>query len=501
MLLEIKDLHITYKNTQAVRGACFALSEGEIAGLVGPSGSGKSTIAEALLDLLPDRPAQGEILLCGENLLEKTPLQMEKMRGKTIALINQNVMTALHPTKTIGQQIDETLCHHKKISGREAKKETLKLLAKVQLLPAHYDSYPHELSGGMRQRAMIAMAICCTPKLLIADEPTTALDVTIQAEIIALLKELRLTILFITHDLSLAATLCDKIFVMHEGKIVEAGTPQEIFYSPCHPITQLLVAPKTPSLSEPLSALNPLLEVRELSKTYKTKAVENVSFSLHAGETVGLIGESGCGKSTLGKMIAGLMKPTSGTIRFDGKVQMVFQDPYGSLDPKMRVKEIIGEGFEIHGIKNRERSIRRLLSLVHLPEHFEERYPHELSGGEKQRIGIARALSIEPHLLVCDEPLSSLDTITQQYMIELFIELQRKLTLSYLFISHDLPTLRQIAHRIIVMYRGKIVEEASTEELFENPRHPYTRQLLDAVPKIPNRDKIEVDAGDTLMLI
>ncbi len=482
MLLEIKDLHITYKNTRAARGVSLNLSQGEIVGLVGPSGSGKSTIGQAIMGLL--KPDRGQIILNGESLLEKTPLEMEKKRGKEIALINQNVMTALHPTKTIGSQIVETIRQHKKISFRDAKKETLALLEKVQLSPVYYAAYPHELSGGMRQRAMIAMAICCQPLLLIADEPTTALDVTIQAEIIALLKELKLSILFITHDLLLVAELCDKIFVLHEGEIIESGAPETIFDTPRHPITQLLLAAKTAPLTLPLTPSAPILKVNGLTKAYREgPVVENVSFSLQAGETVGLIGESGCGKSTLGKMVAGLLPPTSGSFQFQGKVQMVFQDPYGSLDPRMRIREIIGEGLDIHRLDNRKGRILDLLSHVQLPEDFLDRYPQELSGGERQRIGIARAISIEPKLLVCDEPLSSLDTITQLHMIDLFVHLQKMFSLSYLFISHDLPTLRQIAHRVIVMYRGRIVEEADTEELFENPKHPYTKALLSAIPK------------------
>lgn len=473
-MLEIKNLHISHLAASLVN---LNLQEGEIVGLVGPSGSGKSTIAGAIMGLLP---GQGEILLNGENLLLKTPLEMERKRGKEIALINQNVMTALHPLLTIGTQISETIRHHKKVPQSLAKKQTIALLERVSLKASHYHSYPHELSGGMRQRVMIAMAISCGPSLLIADEPTTALDVTIQAQIIALLKSLKVSTLFITHDLALVAGLCDRVYVMHEGQIVESGTTTEVFENPRHPITQTLLSSKKTQLTKPPKEA-PVIQVRGLSKKYnETLVVNPTSLSLIPGETVGLIGESGCGKSTLGKMIAGLLPPTSGEILAKPKPQMIFQDPYGSLNPRMRVQEIIREGLEIHHIPNQKERTEELLTQVQLPLHYLTRYPHQLSGGEKQRVGIARALSVNPKVLICDEPLSSLDTVTQKHIIDLFLDLQRKLCLSYLFISHDLNALRQFAHRILVMYQGQIVEEGNTEELFKNPQHPYTQLLLGA---------------------
>lgn len=485
MLLEFKDIHISYQNVKAARGVNINLMNGEIVGLVGRSGCGKSTMAQAILGLLPVKPERGQILFNGEDLLQKTPRQMEQIRGQRIGLISQQVMTALHPTKSIGTQIIETIRHHKGISYKEAKKETLILLDQVHLSKNLITAYPHELSGGMRQRAMIALAICCQPLLLIADEPTTALDVTIQAQIIHLLKELKYTTLFITHDLKLVAGLCNRVYVMHEGQVIESGTTDEIFYTPHHPVTQNLLSTKTMQLSAPSMQTKPLLEVNEISKDYpKTNAVHNVSFTLQEGETLGLIGESGCGKSTLGKIIAGLIPATGGSVTFRDKkaVQLVFQDPYGSLDPKMSVQEIISEGLEIHQLKKKGR-VEELLSLVQLPPYFLGRYPHELSGGERQRVGIARALAVEPKLLICDEPLSSLDMTTQQQMVELLVDLQKRFSLSYLFISHDLTLLKQIAHRVIVMYRGSLVEEASVEKLYANPRHPYTKALLSAIPE------------------
>lgn len=493
MLLEIEDLHLSYKDVKVLCGASLAINRGEVVGLVGPSGCGKSTIAKAIMDLLPHRPQRGKIAFNGEDLLQKTPLEMEEMRGNEISLINQNVMTSLHPTKTIGAQILETIRYHKLVACKE---QVLTLLEKVKLPTYLYDAYPHTLSGGMRQRAMIAMAISCWPQLLIADEPTTALDVTIQAQIIALLQELNYTTLFITHDLKLVAGLCDKVFVMDEGKIIESGSVEEIFYTPHHPVTQKLLTTKTIQLTAPST---PLLKVESLSKLYlSTTAVEKASFTIHKGETVGLIGESGCGKSTLGKMVAGLLPPTSGKFSFTDNelAQMVFQDPYGSLNPKMRVKEIVQEGLTIHRLKT---DVTELLSLVQLPDHILNRYPHELSGGERQRVGIARALSVQPKLLICDEPLSSLDTMTQMHLIDLFLQLQKQLTLSYLFISHDLLLVKQITHRLIVMYRGRIVEMAPTVEIFKNPKHPYTQALLASIPETHPRKKTFLIQGDLAM--
>lgn len=483
MLLELKDIHIAYQNVEAARGVNIALQSGEIVALVGRSGCGKSTLGQAILGFIP--PSQGEILFHGEDLLKKSPKEMERIRGKEIGLISQHVMTALHPTKSVGAQITETLRHHLGLSFREARQEALKLLDQVHLSRKLISAYPHELSGGMRQRAMIALAICCKPYLLIADEPTTALDVTIQAQIIHLLKELKYTTLFITHDLKLVAGLCDRLYVMHEGRVIETGKTDEIFYAPRHPITRNLLSNKTNQTPVPLTQSKQLLEVTSVTKQFpQITAVENVSFTLREGETLGLIGESGCGKSTLGKMVGGLIPPTKGNITFLEKkaVQMVFQDPYGSLNPKMSVQEIISEGLEIHRLRKKGR-VEELLTLVQLPPQLLKRYPHELSGGERQRVGIARALAVEPKLLICDEPLSSLDTTTQQQMVELLINLQKRFSLSYLFISHDLTVLKQIAHRVIVMYRGCLVEEASVENLYTNPRHPYTKALLSAIPE------------------
>jgi len=492
MVLELKDIHISYASVKAARGVNIRINPHEIVALVGRSGCGKSTIAEAILGLLPVKPERGQILFNGEDLLEKTSRQMEGIRGKEIGLISQHVMTALHPTKSIGAQIIETLKQHKKISRAEARKETLALLDRVQLSSNCIAAYPHELSGGMRQRAMIALAICCGPYLLIADEPTTALDVTIQAQILELLQEIKYTTLFITHDLKLVAGLCDRVYVMDEGIVIETGTTEEIFYTPHHPVTQNLLTQKPTLLSAPALNPKPLLEVHSITKEYhKAAAVNEVSFTLCERETLGLIGESGCGKSTLGKMVAGLIAPTKGKVVSQGKkaVQMVFQDPYGSLNPRMRVREIVSEGLEIHRL-NKKGRVEELLSLVRLPTNFLSRYPHELSGGERQRVGIARALAVEPKLLICDEPLSSLDMTTQRQMVELLIELQKQFDLSYLFISHDLTLLQQIAHRVMVMYRGSVVEEGSAEDLFANPQHPYTKALLSAIPEAnPARER------------
>ncbi len=496
MILEIEELHLTLDNSPILQGINLQIKPGEVFGLVGQSGCGKSSVAKAILSLLPVKPNFGQILFQGDNLLCKTDREMQRIRGSQIGMISQNVMSALHPTKSIGIQIAETVVQHKGLTWKDALVQAEELLHLVRFPNPKkgLKQYPHECSGGMRQRAMIAIALSCDPTLLIADEPTTALDVTIQAQIMDLLQELQeikqMSTLFITHDLSLVAGMCDRVAMMKEGKIVEEDTTDTIFYHPKHPYTKSLLKPyKHPEQSHLSSP--PLITVSNLSKNYGTfSAVKNVSFHIEEGETLGLIGESGCGKSTLAKMFVNLITPSSGNIStapslLPHQIQMVFQDPYGSLNPRMHVSSIIAEGLDIHHMykgKVRNERIRELMSLVDLnPDHM-ERYPHQFSGGQRQRIGIARALAVNPKILVCDEPLSSLDVTTQHHILELLLALQKRLSLTLLFISHDLSLLKNFTHRTAVMTQGALVEIAPTKELFQNPTHPYTKTLLSAIP-------------------
>lgn len=531
-ILEVNNLRVSFivddKEFEAVKGVSFHVNKGETVGIVGESGSGKSVTARSIMRLLPSPPSflkSGEIHFRGKNLVEQSEKEMESVRGQHISMIFQDPMTSLNPTIRIGEQISESLKKHQQVSKNEAYKKTIELLELVGIKNSEkrYTQYPHEFSGGMRQRAMIAMALACNPSLLIADEPTTALDVTIQAQILSLMKSMQerlgTSIILITHDLGVVAGMCDRVIVMKEGEIVEEGTTEEIFNNPQHPYTQRLLnaLPKLHEKKEPKKApLNnmdfnlskPLLEIQSFKKHFDLgqgeilKAVDDLSFEIYPGETLGLVGESGSGKSTTGRTILQLHEPTDGDVLYKGipitrlskkqlktmrrHMQIIFQDPYSSLNPRKKVLDIIGEALDLHGlVKNKEERrarVEELLELVGLNKAHASRYPHEFSGGQRQRIGIARALAVEPDFIVCDEPLSALDVSIQKQIVDLLKDLQHRLGLTYLFIAHDLSMVKHISDRVAVMYGGKIVELAESEELYSNPQHPYTKSLLQSIP-------------------
>lgn len=530
-LLKVNHLSVSFftrdKEVEAVRNVSFEVGRGETLGIVGESGSGKSVTARTIMRLLPSPPSMvkaGEVLFQGQNLADKSPHEMEAIRGRDIGIIFQDPMSSLNPTMRIGRQIEESLIKHRGLSAQEARREGLEMLRMVGIpnSDTRYMQYPHEFSGGMRQRVMIAIALACRPSLLIADEPTTALDVTIQAQILHQMKELQrqlgTSIILITHDLSVVAGMCDRVVVMKEGEIVEEGTTEEIFASPKHPYTRNLLnalprldekkRPKpAPAIirsedGQPLLAVRSLRQYFDLGKGQIVKAVNDISFDIRAGETLGVVGESGSGKSTTGRAILRLNEPSGGEVLFKGiplnrlnrkemkimrrHMQMIFQDPYASLNPRLRVEDIIGEALDVHGMTNgkqaRQKRVEELLEMVGLSASHAPRYPHEFSGGQRQRIGIARTLAVEPEFIVCDEPLSALDVSIQAQIVKLLEELQQRLGLTYLFIAHDLSMVKHISDRVAVMYKGKIVELAESEELYTNPLHPYTKSLLAAIP-------------------
>ncbi|MFM9279574.1 ABC transporter ATP-binding protein [Paenibacillus jiagnxiensis] len=531
-ILKIRDLRVAFAarslEVEAVRGVSFELFPGETLGIVGESGSGKSVTARSIMRLLPSPPASikgGEIVFLGDDLVQKTQTEMESIRGRDIGMIFQDPMTSLNPTLRIGEQIAETLIKHRKLSHREAKEQAIEMLKLVGIREPErrYEQYPHEFSGGMRQRAMIAIALACRPALLIADEPTTALDVTIQAQILQVMKHMQqqfgTSIILITHDLGIVAGMCDRVAVMKEGEIVESGTVADIFEKARHPYTRKLLdaiprlhESKKPKRQASLSLSGkgerPLIEVRalrqffDMGKGQVVRAVNDISFYINEGETLGLVGESGSGKSTTGRSILRLHEPTGGDVLYQGMalgrlsakemkqmrryMQIIFQDPYASLNPRRKVKDIIGEALDIHKLYGsklqRGKRVEELLDMVGLDTSFANRYPHEFSGGQRQRIGIARALAVEPRFIVCDEPLSALDVSIQSQIVKLLEDLQQRLGLTYLFIAHDLAMVKHISDRVAVMYGGKIVELAESEELYANPQHEYTKSLLSAIP-------------------
>ncbi|MFE3574273.1 ABC transporter ATP-binding protein [Lysinibacillus sp. NPDC059133] len=531
-LLEISDLRVSFitgeTEFEAVKGVDFHLNKGETLGIVGESGSGKSVTARSIMRLLPSPPSylkSGNILFKGQELTSLGEKQMEAIRGQDISMIFQDPMTSTNPTIRIGEQVAESLIKHQSMSKAEAYKQTIELLKLVGIRNAEerYKQYPHEFSGGMRQRVMIAMALACRPSLLIADEPTTALDVTIQAQILKLMRDMQkkmgTSIILITHDLGVVAGMCDRIIVMKEGEIVEQGTTEEIFKNAQHPYTKKLLnaLPKLHEKKQPKPVTNvqleidknkPLIEVAHLSKEFAlghgrtVKAVNDLSFHIYQGETLGLVGESGSGKSTTGRTILQLHQPTNGEVLYQGvpmtrltkkqlkamrrHMQIIFQDPYSSLNPRKKIVDIIGEALDIHKLVKtngeRQQRVEELLELVGLNKEHAMRYPHEFSGGQRQRIGIARALAVEPNFIVCDEPLSALDVSIQKQIVDLLKDLQQRLGLTYLFIAHDLSMVKHISDRVAVMYGGQIVELAESEELYANPQHPYTKALLHAIP-------------------
>ena len=521
-LLHVENLQVQFKQGDqtfdAVKDVSFELHEGETLGLVGESGSGKSVSALSILKLLPENAVyEGSIHFNGQDLVAVNDRGIRQIRGHQISMIFQEPMTALNPLHTVGKQIIEVLTLHLGLSNGQASERTLELLELVGIPePANkVNAYPHELSGGQRQRVMIAMALACEPKLLIADEPTTALDVTIQRQILTLLsdlqKKLNMAILFISHDLNLIRHVSDKICVMKEGRIVEQKDTQHLFSAPEHPYTiDLLNAepscapssiPDTEVTLIQCTGLKVWFPVKQgfFRKTVDhVKAVTDLTMHLHQGETLGIVGESGSGKTTLAMALLRLQS-SEGDIQFSGaslqglnqkacqpyrrEMQVVFQDPYGSLSPRMTIMDIIAEGLDIHHTPTpdeRTQAVIQAMRDVGLNPDFRHRYPHEFSGGQRQRIAIARALILKPKLIILDEPTSALDRTVQSQVIELLRHLQDKYNLSYLFISHDLAVVKAMSHRIMVMKDGRVVEQGTTHELFTHPKHTYTQALLSA---------------------
>ncbi|WP_322065435.1 ABC transporter ATP-binding protein [Burkholderia ubonensis] len=527
-LLSLERLHVRFGDTVAVDDVTLVIGRGERVALVGESGSGKSVTALAILRLLRDAEVSGTIRFAGQDLVAKSEREMRGLRGSDIAMIFQEPMTALNPLYTIGAQIGETIQLHDGVTAGVARKRAIALLARTGIAEPErrVDSYPHQLSGGQRQRAMIAMALACRPRLLLADEPTTALDVTIRAQIVELLLELQreeaekrgMAILLITHDLNLVRHFADRIAVMERGRLVESGAVERIFAAPEHPYTQRLLNSRPQRAVVPVLPIAPvLLDARHVTVRFARKrpglagwfksvpvaAVSDVSVSVRQGETLGVVGESGSGKSTLAMALLGLQKTAHGEIEFQGRVlssyrgreqaalrsnmQVVFQDPFSSLSPRHTIERIVGEGLELHR-PDLSADARRAKSLavlreVGLDRTVMHRYPHEFSGGQRQRIAIARALVLEPRILILDEPTSALDVSIQQQVLKLLANLQQKYNLGYLFISHDLDVIGAMAHRVAVMQDGAIVEAGEVADIFTKPSHPYTQKLLKAVWK------------------
>jgi peptide/nickel transport system ATP-binding protein len=531
-LLAVRDLQVELASRRGaplrpVDGVSFEVGRGEALALVGDSGSGKSLTCLAVLRLLPPggRVLPGSaIALDGRDVLALPEAALREVRGGQIGLVFQHPGASLNPVLSVGTQVVEAVVAHRSVRGPGARDRAVALLREVGLPDpeAAYHTWPHQLSGGLQQRVMIAIALAGDPAVLIADEPTSALDVTTQAQILDLLDRLRLergmAVVLVTHDLSLAAGRTDRVAVMAQGRVVETGPTAKVLNAPSHPRTRALVAsiPRldaaTPgSAAHQPSPSTPMLEVRDLVKHYHPRggsgrrtvyAVNGVSFGLSAGETLGLVGESGCGKSTVGRAVLHLEAPSAGQVRFQGwelarlpgralrtlrrKMQPVFQDPYGSLDPHLTVGQSIAEGLIVHRLApdaELGRRVESLLAEVGLEADTAGRYPHEFSGGQRQRVGIARALAVAPALLVCDEPVSSLDVAARSQILGLLADLQRRWQLSYLLISHDLAVVRQLARRIVVMHFGLVVEVGPADEVVSRPRHPYTRALVSAVPR------------------
>ena len=574
-LLSIKNLRISFKHekewVEAVHGIDLEVFAGRTLGLVGESGSGKSVSSLAVMRLLNERNSQikaDSIRLGDDEIKDFNESQMATVRGKRIAMIFQEPMTSLNPVYKCGYQVSEMILQHEgktalrqaqgPVSKKEAKERVIKLFKQV-MLPrpeAIYDSYPHELSGGQKQRVMIAMAIACQPQLLIADEPTTALDVTVQLEILKLLRQLQaetgMGMIFITHDLGVVAEIADDVAVMHNGEIMERGTVQQILSHPKHPYTQGLLACRPPmdvrlkrlpvvkefldgqwqggkeqilkdlqitdeerqAHLKQLYSQSPILKVEHLQTWYPlrkgvfsrvyghVKAVDDVSLEVYEGETLGLVGESGCGKTTLGRSILRLVEPTGGKVWFDGievtalkgqalrdfrkQAQIVFQDPYSSLNPRITIGEAIAEPMQVHGIENdagkRRNAVCDLLEQVGLQAEHYDRYPHEFSGGQRQRICIARALAVNPRLVICDESVSALDVSVQAQVLNLLNRLKKERNLTYIFISHDLSVVHFMSDRVVVMYNGTPVEMEDADQLFEHPQNAYTKKLIAALP-------------------
>ena len=560
-IIQIKNLTVDFRtdsgSVQAVKGISFDIPRGKTVGLVGESGSGKSVTSLACMRLIPNPPGKvtaGQILFNGQDLLSVSEAKMREIRGNNISMIFQEPMTSLNPVFTVGDQISETLMLHQKLSKSAAWARSEELLSQVGIPnpKQRIKSYPHEMSGGQRQRVMIAMAIACEPDVLIADEPTTALDVTIQKQILELLADLQkkyhMSILFITHDLGVIADIADEVVVMYRGDIVETGKTADIFTNPQHPYTKGLLACrpslernprrlpvvsdfmtaegkekkvdveqiKVEKVTRAISAEMPVvLEVTNIQKHFPlkkgffggvkewVKAVDDVSLKVRKGRTLGLVGESGCGKTTLGRTILRLIEPTGGKIVYDGvdittlgreqmramrrRMQIIFQDPYASLNPRMTIGAALMEPMIIHdlGSSRAERldMAGELMKRVGLDRAMLNRYPHEFSGGQRQRVCIARALAVRPEFIICDESVSALDVSIQAQILNLLLDLQEELGLTYVFISHDLAVVKFIADEVAVMYNGRVVEMNDAVGIYQNPQHDYTKKLLSAIPK------------------
>ena len=553
-MLQVHNLTVKFLSgkveNEVVKKISFDLKENKILGIVGESGSGKSVTSLAVLGLLPKNTIQeGTIFFDEKNLLKISDKELQQIRGNKIAMIFQEPMSSLNPTLTCGSQVAEVLKQHTGLNKKEMYQEVISLFQKVKLpLPDRiFNSYPHQISGGQKQRVMIAIAIACKPDLLIADEPTTALDVTVQKEIILLLKELqkenKMSILLISHDLSLVSEIADDVIILFKGEIVEKGNTTDIFHSPQHDYTKGLINSK-PNLNQRLKKLptvedfiknkiftdvytkrerdayhskiyrlKPLLEIVDLKKYFNTsvgftrkpliKAVDTISFKLYEGETLGLVGESGCGKTTLGRSIMQLEKVTSGKIFYKGKdithlsktalrnlrkeIQIIFQDPFSSLNPRISIGNAILEPMNVHGVlsnyKERKVYVIELLKKVGLEEDHFNKYPHEFSGGQRQRIGIARAIALKPKIIICDESVSALDVSVQAQVLNLLNELKSTFNFSYIFISHDLSVVKFMSDQLVVMNKGKIEEIDDADTIYKTPKSEYTKNLIDAIPK------------------
>ena len=525
-LLQINDLSLSIHGTSILYRVSISVAEGEIVAVTGESGSGKSLTALATMQLLPKgTTTSGAVLLDGTDLTQTPEPALCDMRGNDIGMVFQEPMTALNPVHTIGQQVAETIrIHDPKITRADAQDRAAQTLTRVGLPPDRYplSRYPHELSGGQRQRVVIAMAIALRPRLLIADEPTTALDVTTQAQILDLLKRLvhedGMGLLIITHDLAVVADMADRIVVMRKGEVVEQGATADLLAGMQHPYTKMLFAASDHRVTLPdAPPAGPLLSVQNVSRDYRLprttllgkpgsfRAVDNVSFDITRGERLGLVGESGCGKSTLTRALLGLEPVQAGTITLGGepvftgtkpnlavrrKMQVVFQDPFGSFNPRHRVDRLITEPFHLLDAppkgRTRQDAIAEALTAVGLSPDDARKYIHEFSGGQRQRIAIARALIIKPELILFDEAVSALDVSVRAQILDLLAELCRAYNLTYLFISHDLSVVRTVTDRVLVMQAGQIVEQGATEDVFERPQHPYTAQLIAAAPVLPD---------------
>ena len=556
-LLSIVDLNISVfkpgNETKIIKSMSYHLNKNEIVAIVGESGSGKSVSSLAIMGLLPKgilEISSGSINFEGKNLDQLSNKDLQKIRGDKISMIFQEPMSSLNPSMSCGKQVEEILKQHLTLSSSEIKLKVLELFEKVKLPNPNriFKSYPHEISGGQKQRVMIAIAIACQPKLLIADEPTTALDVTVQKDILELLKEIqrdtKMSILFISHDLSLVSELADRVLVMYKGEIVEQGDTDVIFNRPQHNYTKALIAARPsskmrlkqlPTISDfmkgtvnnevvskkdraahhkKLYAQKPLLEVDDIEKTYISKkgffsksmpfkAVNGVSFKIYPGETIGLVGESGCGKSTLGNAIIQLDKATSGIIKYRGKdithlgkadlrkmrkdIQIIFQDPFASLNPRLTVGKAIMEPMKVHHIGNseteRKEKVFEILNNVGLDSSSFYKYPHEFSGGQRQRVGIARTIALEPKLIVCDESVSALDISVQAQVLNLLNDLKFQFGFTYIFISHDLAVVKYMADQLLVMNKGEIEEIGDADKIYSSPEKEYTKKLINAIPK------------------